>query len=120
MYRRGVNSRSTLNDCILQFMAKAANQRHLYEIRTARQGEMVIAVLAEERIVEIARLRDFLYPAAPMVALQEGQSSDPRHRPLLRFHPFRLRRSEVSRATLNPQCRLSTGGGNGGVARCGA
>jgi hypothetical protein len=53
-------------------MAKAANQRHLYEIRTARQGEMVIAVLAEERIVEIARLRDFLYPAVPMVALQEA------------------------------------------------
>ena len=50
----------TLNDCIRQFMAKPANQRHLYEIHTAPQGEIITAVLSDERIVEIARLRDFL------------------------------------------------------------
>jgi len=50
----------TLDDCIRQFMAKPANQRHLYEVHTAAQGEIVAAVMSEERIVEIARLRDFL------------------------------------------------------------
>ena len=50
----------TLDDCIRQFMAKPANQRHLYEIHTAPQGEIITAVLSGERIVEIARLRDFL------------------------------------------------------------
>ena len=50
----------TLDDCIRQFMAKPASQRHLYEIHTAPQGELVTAVLSTERIVEIARLRDFL------------------------------------------------------------
>ena len=50
----------TLDDCIRQFMAKPANQRHLYEIHTAPQGEIVTAVLSDERIVEIARLRDCL------------------------------------------------------------
>jgi hypothetical protein len=50
----------TLDDCIRQFMAKPANQRHLYEIHTAPQGEIITAVLSDERIVEIARLRDFL------------------------------------------------------------
>ena len=51
---------STLDDCIRQFMAKPASQRRLYEIHTAPQGEIVTAVLSDERIVEIARLRDFL------------------------------------------------------------
>jgi hypothetical protein len=48
----------TLDDCIRQFMAKPVSQRHLYEIHTAPQGEFVTAVLSEERIVGIARLRD--------------------------------------------------------------
>jgi hypothetical protein len=51
---------STLDDCIRQFMAKPASQRHLYEIHTAPQGELVSAVLSAKLILEIARLRDFL------------------------------------------------------------
>jgi hypothetical protein len=50
----------TLDECIRQFLAKPANQRHLYEIHTAPQIELVSAVLSAEHIVEIARLRDFL------------------------------------------------------------
>jgi hypothetical protein len=46
--------------CIRQFLAKPANQRHLYEIHTAPQTGLVSAVLSAEHIVEIARLRDFL------------------------------------------------------------
>ncbi len=50
----------TLDECIRQFLAKPAGQRHLYEIHTASQGDLVSAVLSAEHIVEIARLRDFL------------------------------------------------------------
>jgi hypothetical protein len=50
----------TLDDCIQQFMAKPANQHHLYEIHTEPQGELVSAVLSAEHIIEIARLRDLL------------------------------------------------------------
>jgi hypothetical protein len=50
----------TLDECIRQFLAKPANQRHLYEIHTASQTDLVSAVLSAEHIVEIARLRDFL------------------------------------------------------------
>jgi len=50
----------TLDDCIRQFMSKPASQRHLYEIHTVPQGELVSAVLSAEQIVELARLRDFL------------------------------------------------------------
>jgi hypothetical protein len=50
----------SLDDCIRQFMSKPASQRHLYEIHTVPQGELVGAVLSAERIVELARLRDFL------------------------------------------------------------
>ena len=51
---------ASLDECIRQFLAKPANQRHLYEIHTAAQGDLVSAVLSAEHIVEIARLRDFL------------------------------------------------------------
>jgi hypothetical protein len=50
----------TLDDCIRFFMAKPANHRHLYEIHTAPQGDLIGAVLSAELIQEIARLRDFL------------------------------------------------------------
>jgi hypothetical protein len=50
----------TLDQCIRQFLAKPANQRHLYEIHTAPQTDVVSAVLSAEHIVEIGRLRDFL------------------------------------------------------------
>lgn len=50
----------SLDECIRQFLAKPASQRHLYEIHTAPQTDLVSAILSAEHIVEIARLRDFL------------------------------------------------------------
>jgi hypothetical protein len=50
----------SLDECLRQFLAKPASQRHLYEIHTAPQTDLVSAVLSAEHIVEIARLRDFL------------------------------------------------------------
>ena len=50
----------SLDNCIRQFMAKPASQRHLYEINTSQQGELISGVLSAEQIVELARLRDFL------------------------------------------------------------
>jgi len=41
-------------------MSKPVSQRHLYEIHTAPQGELITAVLSAEQIIELARLRDFL------------------------------------------------------------
>ena len=48
----------TLDECIQQFTAKPASQRHLYEIHTAPQTPLVSAVLTNEHIAELARLRD--------------------------------------------------------------
>lgn len=50
----------TLDECIRAFLAKPASQRHLYEIHTAPQAQLITAVLSPEHIIEIARLRDFL------------------------------------------------------------
>ena len=50
----------SLDECIRQFLAKPVTQRHLYEIHTAAQTDLVSAVLSAEHIVEIGRLRDFL------------------------------------------------------------
>jgi hypothetical protein len=50
----------TLDECIREFMAKPTPVRHLYEIHTVPQPPLVSAVLSEEHIVELARLRDFL------------------------------------------------------------
>jgi hypothetical protein len=50
----------SLDECIRQFLAKPAGQRHLYEIHTAPQTDLVSAILSAEHIAEIARLRDFL------------------------------------------------------------
>jgi hypothetical protein len=51
---------ATLDECIRQFLAKPAGQRHLYEIHTGPQTDLVSAVMSAEHVVEIARLRDFL------------------------------------------------------------
>ena len=55
---------TTLNDtlykCVRRFMDKPTHQRHLYEIHTARQTDLVRAVMSAEQIVEFARLWDFL------------------------------------------------------------
>jgi hypothetical protein len=50
----------TLDECIRQFMSKPTSQHHLYEIHTAPQHTLVTAVLSAERVVELARLREFL------------------------------------------------------------
>ena len=50
----------TLDECIQQFMQLPEAQRHLYEIHTAPQSDLVSAVLSTDHVVELARLRDFL------------------------------------------------------------
>ena len=53
-------SEGTLDECIRQFMLLPEAQRHLFEIHTAPQSDLVGAILSTEHIVELARLRDFL------------------------------------------------------------
>jgi hypothetical protein len=50
----------TLNECIRSFMAKPVSMRHLYEIHTLPQPPLVQAVLSEEIVAELVRLKDFL------------------------------------------------------------
>jgi hypothetical protein len=50
----------TLDQCIQRFMQLPEAQRHLYEIHTAPQSDIVGAILSTEHVVELARLRDFL------------------------------------------------------------
>ena len=50
----------TLDECLTKFMAHPVGQRHLYEIHTAPQGDLIPKVISAELAVEIARLRDFL------------------------------------------------------------
>jgi hypothetical protein len=50
----------TLEECIQQFMQLREGQRHLYEIHTPPQSDLVGATLSTEHIVELARLRDLL------------------------------------------------------------
>ena len=51
----------TLDECIRQFTLKPMSQLHLYEIHTAPLGEVITPVLSAQQILELARLRDFLY-----------------------------------------------------------
>jgi hypothetical protein len=53
-------SEGTLDECIQQFMQLPEAQRHLYEIHTAPQSDVVTAILSTDHVVELARLRDFL------------------------------------------------------------
>jgi hypothetical protein len=46
-----------LRECIEQFSSKPAGQRHLYEIHTAAQGELVCDVMNSGQIAELARQR---------------------------------------------------------------
>ena len=50
----------TLDECVRKFMLQPKSQRHLYEIHTVPQSDLVSAILSTEHIVELARLRDFL------------------------------------------------------------
>jgi hypothetical protein len=49
----------TLDECIRKFLLQPKSQRHLYEIHTVPQSDLVSAILKPEHIVELARLRDF-------------------------------------------------------------
>jgi hypothetical protein len=49
-----------LDECIQQFMQLPEAQRHLYEIHTAPQSDIVGAILSPDHVVELARLKDFL------------------------------------------------------------
>ena len=53
-------SEGTLDECIQQFMQLREAQRHLYEIHTAPQSDLVRVILSGDHIIELARLRDFL------------------------------------------------------------
>ena len=50
----------SLEECLTKFLTQPARQRHLYEIHTAPQGELIPAVISSELAAELARLRDFL------------------------------------------------------------
>jgi hypothetical protein len=50
----------TLDECIRKFMLQPKSQRHLYEIHTVPQTDLVGAILSTDHIVEVARLRHFL------------------------------------------------------------
>ena len=50
----------SLDECIREFMAKPAHQRHLYEIHTEPQAPLIADVLSGQIVAELARLRDFL------------------------------------------------------------
>jgi hypothetical protein len=48
----------TLAECVRKFMLQPKSQRHLYEIHTVPQTDLVGAILSSDHIVELARLRD--------------------------------------------------------------
>jgi hypothetical protein len=52
-------SEGTLEECIQQFLQLREAQRHLYEIHTEPQSDLVSGVLSPDHVVELARLRDF-------------------------------------------------------------
>jgi hypothetical protein len=53
-------SEGTFDECIQQFMHLPEAQRHLYEIHTEPQSDLVSAVVSPDHVVELARLKDFL------------------------------------------------------------
>jgi hypothetical protein len=53
-------SEGTLDECIQQFMHLPEAQRHLYEIHTEPQSDLVNGVVSPDHVVELARLKDFL------------------------------------------------------------
>ena len=54
----------TVDECIQKFMLQPESQRHLYEIHTAPQSDLVSAILSGDHVIELARLRDLLFNAA--------------------------------------------------------
>jgi hypothetical protein len=66
----------TLDECIQNFMSRPESQRHLYEIQTAPQSDLVSATLSAEQIAKLARLKDFIRADRPPPC---GGHSDPSH-----------------------------------------
>ena len=52
--------KGTLDECVRKFMLQPKSQRHLYEIHTVPQSDLVSAILKPEHILELVRLRDCL------------------------------------------------------------
>ena len=50
----------TLGQCIQAFLPKHVGGRHLYEIHTAPQTDVVTEVLPAEHVAELARLQEYL------------------------------------------------------------
>jgi hypothetical protein len=44
----------TLGECLEEFLAKPVGQRHLYEIHTAPQADLVTSILSSAQITQIA------------------------------------------------------------------
>jgi hypothetical protein len=45
----------SLGECMEQFLAKPAGQRHLYEIHTDPQADAVSSIMRSEQILALAR-----------------------------------------------------------------
>ena len=91
----------TLDECIRKFMSQPVSQRHLYEIHTAPQSDLVSSVLSAEHIVELTRLRDFLY--RPKSLLTPAPTS-PRA-PAMQVIDIRLSSSPFAPLMNMPSCR---------------
>jgi len=50
-------------------MLQPESQRHLYDIHTAPQSDLVSSILSADHVVELARLRDLLFNAAGETSL---------------------------------------------------
>src|ERR1700726_786061 len=55
----------TLDECIRKFMLQPKSQRHLYEIHTVPQTDLVSAILKPEHILELVRNILAIRPAQP-------------------------------------------------------
>jgi peptidyl-tRNA hydrolase len=50
----------TLDECIQKIMLQPESQRHLYEIHTEAQSDLVSTILSGDHVIELARLRNLL------------------------------------------------------------
>ena len=64
----------TLDECIQQFIHLPEAQRHLYEIHTAAQSDLVTAILSTEHIVELAHTGSDVW-ADPQLTMKRASTS---------------------------------------------
>jgi hypothetical protein len=67
----------TLEECIREFMSKSASTHHLDEIHCTPQPPLVTEVLSQEHVVELARLREFLWSGFYWSSLRKGCDKSP-------------------------------------------